>query len=343
MRTFGEFTMQDGQLTGSTIEPGLTGRFTIIAADGCAIGWPPNDAPFQAVGTMNPDPPIDCSETDRARAWDESIGFREPEPAALREVWIHPSGIPIQDAIADNAARVFSKRPPDGYVPNEWVHFLEVRDVDHVPTVTQTMMQYRIDTLQHELNSSNRHVEELRARILARPPLLDMMANLVRRYAPKDHGDAPELLAEYDARSTRAVADPPPAIAVEFRCPACSSTIRHKGGPQASIDIVERAPPPADGFAAFEAYVVRNIPPDTIITDPLWWALRLWRAAHPTAPAADPDGVWCACSSCCQVIRLPRYAVPGRCSCSRQSFTVRPLRLTKGMRIVRANDAEPGV
>ena len=44
------------------------------------------------------------------------------------------------------------------------------------------------------------------------------------------------------------------------------------------------------GYPEFEEYVVKNMPPNTVISDPKWWAQRLWRAAH-SAPSVTSEPV----------------------------------------------------
>ena len=47
-------------------------------------------------------------------------------------------------------------------------------------------------------------------------------------------------------------------------------------------------PAPSKPPAAFAEWVAREIPPGTIISDPAWWAPKMWRAAMRAHPAAQP-------------------------------------------------------
>jgi len=51
-------------------------------------------------------------------------------------------------------------------------------------------------------------------------------------------------------------------------------------------------PAPSKPPAAFAEWVAREIPPGTIISDPAWWAPKMWRAAmraHPAPPTSAPE------------------------------------------------------
>lgn len=54
--------------------------------------------------------------------------------------------------------------------------------------------------------------------------------------------------------------------------------------------------------ASFAEYVTREIPPGTVISNPAWWAARLWRAAQSATPssAEQPANTW-RCFHCDEV------------------------------------------
>ena len=111
---------------------------------------------------------------------------------------------------------------------------------------------------------------------LAARPLLEQVARLGDCIGANTVG---EIMAISSRAAAWLAANPPgQPVAIEPRsCPtpgACSCV-------EPATPLPEPPGPPTDEerLADFTKWLAREMPPNTIIGDPLWWAPRIWRAA----------------------------------------------------------------